>query len=295
MPRGSITVGAVLVFLALTILTQIGRLVYVAASTLVGVIGRRTGIRPMTHLAALAASFAVLYAIVSMVVLPPVATALGRPPLPCAARVDVPVQPLTKAFCLFNRHYAKQPVHDLVEQLGGYMSETYPGTVVGVLDANFPFFDGFPLLPHLSHDDGLKIDLAFFYRNGSGQYQRGVAPSPIGYWGFEQPRPGDPQPCAGRSDLATLRWDMAFLKAGLPRLVLDEQRTGSMLRWLAENADLQRIDKILLEPHLATRFNLSPRKVRFQGCRAARHDDHVHVSMKSAAPVVRQQMQEQTN
>jgi len=68
-----------------------------------------------------------------------------------------------------------------------------------VLDANFPFFDGFPILPHLSHNDGNKIDIAFYYGDPSiGQYLRGKAKSPIGYWGFERPgqAPNCPAPGA---------------------------------------------------------------------------------------------------
>jgi murein endopeptidase len=40
-----------------------------------------------------------------------------------------------------------------------------------------------------------------------------------------------------------------------------------------------RVIKIFVEPPLATRFNLSDPKIRFQGCRAARHDDHIHIQL----------------
>ena len=38
----------------------------------------------------------------------------------------------------------------------------YPGATIQYLDACFPFIDRFPLLPHLSHNDGNKIDLSLF-------------------------------------------------------------------------------------------------------------------------------------
>jgi hypothetical protein len=38
-----------------------------------------------------------------------------------------------------------------------------------------------------------------------------------------------------------------------------------------------RIGKIFIEPHLKQRFAPSEAKIRFQGCRAARHDDHIHL------------------
>lgn len=44
------------------------------------------------------------------------------------------------------------------------MQQTEPQIRISYLDANFPFKDGFPLLPHLSHDDGRKVDIAFMYR-----------------------------------------------------------------------------------------------------------------------------------
>lgn len=37
------------------------------------------------------------------------------------------------------------------------------------LDANFPFYNGFPLLPHRSHNDGKKIDISFIYKTKNGQ------------------------------------------------------------------------------------------------------------------------------
>ena len=53
-----------------------------------------------------------------------------------------------------------------------------------MLDGNFPFITGFPLLPHLSHDDGEKVDLAFYYADDTG-YLRGATRAPIGYFAFE--------------------------------------------------------------------------------------------------------------
>lgn len=35
-------------------------------------------------------------------------------------------------------------------------------------------------------------------------------------------------------------------------------------------------EKIFIEPHLKSRMTLSNKKIRFQGCHAVRHDDHIH-------------------
>ena len=271
-----------LVFVILTGLTQVGGVVYLPCRWLSHAAGRRLGFGAVRRCLATAAGFCVLYLVVSMFVLPPVATALGRSPLPCSVETDRPVAPLNRLVCVLNRHYASAGVHTLLDQLAVRLNEAYPGTVVVYLDASFAFLDGFAMPPHLSHDDGDKIDLAFFYADSQGRYQPIAAPSPLGYWGFEEPRPGDPTPCARRSDLATLRWDMAFFKPMLSPLQLDEKRTGLMLRWLNENAELLSVEMMLLEPHLTKRFGLKGPTIRFQGCRPARHDDHVHIAVARA-------------
>jgi hypothetical protein len=39
------------------------------------------------------------------------------------------------------------------------------------------------------------------------------------------------------------------------------------------------VAKIFVEPPLAAQLGLSDPKIRFQGCRAARHDDHIHIQL----------------
>ncbi|MFQ1702799.1 hypothetical protein ACJ5NV_19640 [Loktanella agnita] len=124
----------------------------------------------------------------------------------------------------------------------------FPGTRTRALDGNFPYLDGFPLLPHLSHDDGEKLDLAFFYTDQAGVYQAGYS----------------------------LRWDMPWLQPLLRDWPLDEACTGAMLRWLAANP-IGEDFKVLVEPHLSERLEVTGAAIRFQGCRAARHDDHLHL------------------
>ncbi|HKK76486.1 MAG TPA: hypothetical protein VJ953_15505 [Saprospiraceae bacterium] len=43
------------------------------------------------------------------------------------------------------------------------MQKEAPSLRINYLDANFPFWNEFPLLPHLSHDDGKKVDISFLY------------------------------------------------------------------------------------------------------------------------------------
>ena len=155
------------------------------------------------------------------------------------------------------------------------MAGRFPGSGVTILEGSFPFFDGFPLPPHLSHHDGRKVDLAYFYRDASGQPIARGSPSPIGYFHFQQPRSGDREPCAGR--FTPLRWDFGWLQPKAPAWVLDEERTRAMILWLKARPEVTRI---FIEPHLADRLGVGGGKVRFQGCQAARHDDHLHVEVR---------------
>ena len=135
----------------------------------------------------------------------------------------------------------------------------------------FPFLSGFPLLPHLSHDDGKKADIALFYRNARGAYLPGRTRSPIGYFAFEQ----GPTECESRP--MSLRWDLDALQPIWADWTLDESRTRHALELLSSDP---RIDRLFLEPHLKDRMDITSSKVRFQGCRAARHDDHIHIQVR---------------
>ncbi len=46
------------------------------------------------------------------------------------------------------------------------------------------------------------------------------------------------------------------------------------IAWLMNDA---RVRRMFLEPHLASSLDVSGPRLGFQGCRAARHDDHLHV------------------
>ena len=168
----------------------------------------------------------------------------------------------------------------MLEAMARDLAQQYPGLTIAYLDAGFPFLDGFPLPPHLSHHDGRRIDLAYFYKDAAGSYLALTAPSPLGYWGFEAPAAGDELPCADKVRWLSFRWDMGWFQAVVRKdLVLDQDRTAAMLIWLVERGPAYHVDKILLEPHVAKRLQVASPMIRFQGCRAARHDDHIHVEV----------------
>ncbi|MEM8849506.1 MAG: hypothetical protein AAGE03_05655 [Pseudomonadota bacterium] len=171
--------------------------------------------------------------------------------------------------CALNRSYATPEMAAVLDDLAVDMDARFPGTQTLLLDANFPFLTGFPLLPHLSHDDGEKADIAFYYAGPDG-YMPGRLRSPIGYFAF-QPGPSDCQPRR-----LTLRWDLTWLQPLWPDHDLDQDRTATALRTLIADP---RVDRLFIEPHLRNSLGVMDPKLRFQGCRAARHDDHIHLQL----------------
>ncbi|MEO0622405.1 MAG: hypothetical protein AAFU49_06285 [Pseudomonadota bacterium] len=225
-----------LAVLALTVLTQIGGLAWLLA-----LCARR---RVLTFVAGyVALSLMAAWA----------APALGRVPLPCLG--DGPLRMQSMLYCVLNRHYAVPALAQALEDAAEAMEARHPGTETLVLDAGFPFLDGFPMLPHLSHRRGRSADLAFYYRDDEG-YLPGQTRSPVGYFAFEE----GPSDCPQR--WLTLRWDLTWAQPLWPDWDPDP-----------------RIGKVLIEPHLETRLGVQSTKLRFQGCRAARHDDHIHVQL----------------
>ena len=256
--------AGLLVFLVLllTAVTQIGGVALLLCIPAFAWAGRRLGDRrPLSWIAACVGIYALAYLGASVATIP-LAGALGRAPLACGLTGEASYGPRTIWTCLLNRHYATLPSRRALQKVSAGLKE--PG--IAYLDAGFPFFDWFPMIPRLSHRDGRKIDLALVYGESR------ATPSPIGYWDFVQPRPGDPRPCAGREGL--FRWNLVWLQPLFPAAELDEPRTAELLRALIRGPNVKRI---FIEPHLRRRLGVDHAKVRFQGCRAARHDDHIHV------------------
>ncbi|MEO1240177.1 MAG: hypothetical protein AAFW64_11180 [Pseudomonadota bacterium] len=196
-----------------------------------------------------------------------VAPSFGRVALSCTQ--DGPLQVQSWMYCALNRTYVTPDLRALLVDVARQMDAEFPGTATLVLDASFPFFDGFPLLPHLSHDDGKKVDLAFYYADETG-YLPGRTRSPIGYFAFE------PGPSACVSSWPTLRWDFDALQPLWRDYTLEPARNAALLRLLSNDP---RASRIFVEPHVAQSLGTAHPKIRFQGCRAARHDDHIHIDL----------------
>lgn len=235
----------------LTVLTQLGGIAWLVSLTF-----RRRFL-----------AFLVLYVAVWGLALG-LAPLTGREALPC---FGTPLRMQSAFYCVTMRNYVAPELAQVATEAAQAVDTAYPGTVTLALDGGFPFLTGMPLLPHLSHDDGEKLDLAFYYQDAEGTYLPGRTRSPVGYWAFEAAEDGY---CP--KTFLTLRWDMAFLQPLWPGHSLEEDRTAALIRHLSEDG---RVGKIFVEPPLAQRLRVAGAKLRFQGCRAARHDDHIHIQL----------------
>lgn len=240
----------ILIVLVLTLLSQLGGVAW-----LIALLFKRRAL-----------VFVLAYAGLSFSALQ-IAPMLGRVPLPCAAGETLQMQ--SAIFCLLNRQYVVPELKEVLDDLASGVERDFPGTTTLVLDANFPFIDGFPLLPHLSHDDGRKVDIAFYY-SADGAYLPKTTKSPVGYFAFEDGDTICPQ------KTLTLRWNFSWLQGLWPNYRLELERVALVLNLLSDD---NRINKVFVEPHLQKSLNIEDAKIRFQGCRAARHDDHIHIQL----------------
>lgn len=262
--------AAVVVFL--TVLTQIGGLAWLAT-----LIASRflSSMRPAVHLLL----FVALYTAATLLT-QQLAPLGGRIALPCSSGTDSSLVVRSPLFCVLNRNYVTPELAEAAQAYADHMAKIFPGTKTLALDANFPFVAGFPLIPHLSHDDGRKLDLALYYQDTLGHFRNGETRSPIGYFAFEQAKQNTPQPCEGRIRWLTLRWDMGWLQGAFPNWQIEPQRMGEALRWLSNEGQAHGIGKVFIEPHIPAGLGISSDVIRFQGCRAARHDDHIHIQLR---------------
>lgn len=267
------TTFRVLLFLLLTVLTQVGGLAYLVTLGVARILRLKGRIVRLGLFLGLYVGTAYAATVT--------APHFGRVPLSCFAKPADHLVVRSLIYCALNRNYVTPDMLRMAEALAEHMDVRFPGTATLALDANFPFIDGFPLLPHLSHADGRKLDLAFYYRDGTGRFLNGVTSSPIGYFAFEEPSPTDEQPCAGRDDWLTTRWDLAWLQPIFPSYGIEPERMREAVSWLSRTGVAEYgVEKVFIEPHLTSSLGLAAPVVRFQGCRAARHDDHIHVQIQ---------------
>lgn len=263
----------ILMVILLTILTQIGGVAYIIYLWL----KRRFSMNGWKKKVINFGLFVAIYAVLSFVILPILASTIyHRKALPLTSSA---LKPLRAYTFLMNRHYVAEDLYDVLLAEATAMQKDFPETTTYYLDGCFPLGAKFPLLPHWSHNDGRKIDLAFYYTDGTTKEYRNGSPSWLGYGVCESPTAKEenmPEFCAEKGYV-----QYSFLEKIVPqykkeKYVFDKTRTKALIQKLVASS---KIKKIFIEPHLKTRMNLRSSKIRFHGCHAVRHDDHIHVQL----------------
>ncbi len=259
-------------FLLLTVLTQIGGLILILSL----IISEKIKVKNRVKKVGL---FIGLYLACSFVIVPPLAKVFGRTALPISNKgLIIPNHIWT---CLFNRHYVKLELYDLIREVSSrlYNENDYQFRI-RYLDANFPFINGFPLLPHRSHDDGEKLDLAFIYVDQIQDKYWNDRVSFIGYGFCEEPLRGEqnmPKQCAQKGYWQYSLLTKSFGLASKDKVQFDKSANTLLVKQLSKHPSTK---KIFIEPHLKSRLGFeSDPKVRFHGCAAVRHDDHIHLEL----------------
>jgi len=219
-------------------------------------------------------SFSVFYLFAVLLIIPNLAKLNGRIALPVSKSGHlIPHNYLTP---ILNRHYVKARLKEQLLDLAKNTNAENKNLKVSYLDANFPFIDGFPLLPHLSHDDGKKVDLSFYYTKN--KKEGNLKPSNMGYGQFVEPSSSEYDQT--RACISNGNWQYDITKyitlGSRDDLEFDLRNTKKLINRIAQNSFTQ---KIFIEPHLKKRMQLSNGKIRFQGCHSVRHDDHIHLQI----------------
>ncbi len=263
----------------LTVLTQIGGLIYLLCMPVFRLLNEKFG-RQILRMLLRISVFGVVYGVATFVVVPPLAIHFGRVPMPYN-NDSSRIQPWNFGTILLNRHYVLPNLKAVTEGVAEKLEKTNSGAVITYLDCGFPFFDGFRLYPHLSHNDGRKIDISFFYLDAATKKVTNERPSWLGYGVCEEPRSGEedrPSFCKDKGF-----WQYNFMRRFIipqgekVHFTLDERRTRELMRlFLADN----RVQLLLIEPHLEKRLGFTnTQKVRTPPCESVRHDDHIHVAI----------------
>jgi hypothetical protein len=251
-----------LIFFILTVLTQVGGIVYLFQMSI------------CKHLKYSSRQarffiFVVLYLLTTFVIVPLLAPKFGRVPVEHTSHIKA----ARFTTVLLNRNYIVPQLNEILIKASHHLANNE--VEIRYLDANFPFINHFPLLPHLSHNDGRKIDLSLIYETSNGQVSQSKK-SISGYGVFEHPIQSEVDQITLCKQKGYTQYDYPkYLSLGSINEELVFSKKGTKL--LIDALLKERISKIFIEPHLKTRMHLGDNRVRYHGCRAVRHDDHIHV------------------
>lgn len=208
-----------------------------------------------------------LYLSFTLAIVPPLAMQFGRSPVKH-------MSPTNFLTIVLNRNYVGNEYNQVFRVL-----KLNSDAEIFYLDACFPFIEGFPLPPHLSHNDGKKIDLSFIYENEVGQIVN-KQKSRSGYGVFVKPQDDEINQTEICKQNGYFQYDYSkYLSFGEINPELQFSVKGNR-KLLSEILRLESVEKVFIEPHLKQRLGLHHPKLRFHGCGAVRHDDHIHVQFK---------------
>lgn len=246
-----------IIVLLLTLLTQVGGILWLIAIFIAKQRSWKTRF-----------VFPIVYIVFNLIIIPPTAKLFGRVQLPV---FDEHVKPRNLVYPLLFRNYVNPELRTILIKTSkeSNISITY-------LDANFPFINGFPLLPHLSHNDGKKVDLTFMYLDETGQ-PTDKKPSISGYGVFSNSDANTTSKTCIKKGYWQYDYPKYLTFGTINDLALDNKITKTLIRHLISHPQTQ---KVFIEPHLKQSLGLSNEtKIRFHGCRAVRHDDHIHLQI----------------
>lgn len=216
-------------------------------------------------------AFVVLYFVCNLLIVPPLAKQFGREQLPI---LNNNLKPRNLFYPLLFRNYVTPKLKNLLINSSEALKKD--NIKIIYLDANFPFYNGFPLLPHKSHDDGKKIDICFSYKTKEGKITN-KKPAFSGYGIYVNENNYSNKNCLEKG-----YWQYNLTKyltlGKVNDLDFDAKNTKKIiLSFLSQNET----QKIFIEPYLKNNLDLiNFKKIRFQGCKAVRHDDHIHLQVK---------------
>jgi hypothetical protein len=259
------TIKHLFLFFILTVITQIGGIVYLVFVFL----NKRLQLESKVKSVLL---FLGLYLFVVFIIVPFTAPFFGREQVLHQQNI----KPTNYLTVLLNRNYVKPTLNKLLQKTANELKNT--GIEIRYLDANFPFINKFPLFPHLSHHDGRKIDLSFVYQDTSGNITT-KQKSNSGYGVFEAPNNSEINQIVNCLNKGYWQYSYAkYMTFGSINsdLVLSKKGTKKLIQSLLKQSEIQ---KIFMEPHLKQRLHLTNKKIRYHGCQAVRHDDHIHLQI----------------
>lgn len=258
----------IVVFAVLTVITQIGGIIYLIA---ILSIKRKASKRQLKKLAI----FTILYLISTFLIIPIVAPFFGREKI---KETDF-LKAQSFFYILANRNYVRPKLNKSLKQISIEFEKQNIGIKMIYLDANFPFINGFPLFPHLSHNDGKKVDVSLIYEESNGQLTN-KKPSRSGYGVYANPTSKEYDQNKVCKQLGNWQYDLPkYLTFGTinKEIEFSEKGTRNLANLILHQKST---GKLFIEPHLKKRLNLTSEKVRFHGCHAVRHDDHIHFQLK---------------